>query len=160
MKKYDMIKVVNVEDYSEYNLYPGAKGVVIKDNGETVDALLFNDYNEGDHAFLEINKIYIRPICVDMPQVLRECIRNNLNGIKHNKKGFKPRLIRAKQSVLLLTERTEYAERGIHEGAVGIIMEQIAVKDYVIVDFRQKDLNNNIYGDCIPVKLEDLMTLD
>ena len=35
-------------------------------------------------------------------------------------------------------------------------MEDVAVQDYILVDFGRLDENNNYYGDCISVKLKDI----
>lgn len=35
-------------------------------------------------------------------------------------------------------------------------MDDIAVQDYILVDFGRLDENNNFYGDCISVKIDHL----
>ena len=53
-------------------------------------------------------------------------------------------------------DNEKYAEFDVHKGDIGTIMEDVAVQDYILVDFGSLDENNNYHGDCISVRLNDV----
>ena len=66
------------------------------------------------------------------------------------------KIFKAFQQVELLVDNKKYAEFDVHKGDKGTIMEDVAVQDYILVDFGSLDENNNYHGDCISVRLNDV----
>ena len=64
------------------------------------------------------------------------------------------------QQVELLVDNEKYAEFDIHKGDIGTIIEDVAVQDYILVNFGRLDENNNYHGDCISVRLKDVKILE
>ena len=61
--------------------------------------------------------------------------------------------------VELTKEDEKYTIDGVHKGDKGCIMKIYSIND-AEVDFSGIDENGNFYGDCIPVKLEDLKLVE
>ena len=161
MKKLDFVELINLnKTYEDYNLYSNAKGFVIKSDETTSKILFFNEYNEGDYAFVEIFNEDIKLTKEQPPIQLKELIESNLQRFTLKEKGFKPKTFKAFQRVELLVDNEKYAEFDVHKGDIGSIMEDVAVQDYILVDFGSLDENNNYHGDCISVKLSDIKILE
>ena len=161
MKKLDFVELINLnKTYEEYNLYLNSKGFVIKSDEKVSKILFFNEYNEGDYAFVEIFNEDIKLTKEQPPIQLKELIESNLQRFTLKEKGFKPRTFKAYSQVELLVDNEKYAEFGVHKGDIGTIMEDVAVQDYILVDFGRLDENNNYHGDCISVKLKDVKILE
>ena len=160
MKKFDFVELINFNSYYEnYNLYLEAKGFVIEVNGDSIKVLFLNEFNEGDYAYLEVFRNDIKLTDEQPPNQLIEIIKNNLQNFTLKEKGFKPRTFKTYNQVKLLVEDEKYAKYGVHKGDIGTIMEDIAVEDYILVDFGRLDDDNNYYGDCISVNLKDVKVL-
>lgn len=160
MKKYDIVKLSNlIEEYKQNNLYLNAQGIVLECNNEKSKVLFLNEYNQGDYAYLEVKNNDIEIISEDAPSIFKNDIQNNLKNFTPKEKGFKKKEFEAYYQVELLIEDDKYSKFGVHKGDKGVIMEDYAVKDYVLVDFGRLDKNNNYYGDCISVKLKDVKIL-
>ena len=157
MKKFDFVELINLNNYYEnYNLYLKAKGFVIEVNGDIIKVLFFNEFNEGDYAYLEVFRNDIKLVDKQPPNQLIEIIKNNLQNFTLKSKGFKPITFKAYDQVELLVEDEKYSKYGVHKSDIGTIMEDVAVQDYILVDFGRLDENNNYYGDCISVNLKDI----
>lgn len=157
MKKFDFVELINFDkSYNEYNLYPKAKGFVIEAYEKTLKVLFFNELNEGDYACVEISNKDVRLTKEQPPKHLIEYVKKSLNSFNLKNKGFKPKTFKAYQQVELLVESEKYAKFGVHKGDVGTIMDDIAVRDHILVDFGRLDENNIFQGDCISVKLKDV----
>lgn len=160
MKKYDLVKLINlIEVYKQNNLYLNAQGIVLECNSEKSKVLFLNEYNQGDYAYLEVGNNDIEIISEDPPSIFINYIQDNLKNFIPKEKGFKKKELEAYTQVELLIEDDKYSKFGVHKGDKGVIMEDYAVKDYVLVDFGRLDENNNYYGDCISVKLNDVKIL-
>lgn len=161
MKKLDFVELTNLnKTYEEYNLYSNSKGFVIKSDETTSKILFFNEYNEGDYAFVEVSNEDFKLAKEQPPIQLKELIESNLQRFTLKEKGFKPKTFKAFQQVELLVENEKYAEFDVHKGDIGTIMEDVAVQDYILVDFGNLDENNNYHGDCISVRLKDVKILE
>ena len=161
MKKFDFVELINLnKHYEGYNLYLNAKGFVIKSDENVSKILFFNEYNEGDYAFVEILNEDLILTKEQPPIQLKELIENNLQSFTLKEKGFKPKTFKAFQQVKLLVDNEKYAEFDVHKGDIGTIMEDVAVQDYILVDFGNLDENNNYHGDCISVRLKDVKILE
>ena len=161
MKKLDFVELTNLnKTYEEYNLCLNSKGFVIKSDETTSKILFFNEYNEGDYAFVEIFNEDIKLTKEQPPIQLKELIESNLQKFTLKEKGFKPKTFKAFQQVELLVENEKYAEFDVHKGDIGTIMEDVAVQDYILVNFGNLDENNNYHGDCISVRLKDVKILE
>ena len=161
MKKLDFVELINFnKTYEEYNLYLNSKGFVIKSDETTSKILFFNQYNEGDYAFVEVLNEDLKLAKEQPPIQLKELIENNFQSFTLKEKGFKPRTFKAFQQVELSVDNERYAEFDVHKGDIGTIMEDVAVQDYILVDFGNLDENNNYHGDCISVRLKDVKILE
>ena len=146
--------------YNPYNLYLNAKGFVIKSDAKASKILFFNEYNQGDYAFVEILNEDLKLTKEQPPIQLKELVENNLQSFTLKEKGFKPKTFKAFQQVELLVDNEKYAGFDVHKGDIGTIMEDVAVQDYILVDFGRLDENNNYHGDCISVRLKDVKILE
>ena len=161
MKELDFVELINLnKTYEEYNLYLNSKGFVIKSDEKVSKILFFNEYNEGDYAFVEILNEDLKLTKEQPPIQLKELIEKNLQNFMPKEKGFKSRTFKAFQQVELLVDNEKYAKFDVHKGDIGTIMEDVAVQDYILVDFGRLDENNNYHGDCISVKLSDIKILE
>lgn len=161
MNKYDLVKLINLkEDYAEYNLYLDAQGVITDINGDKIKVLFFNEHNQGDYAYIDVD---IKDVLI-VPNAgnssFSEYIEEYSKSFTFKEKGFKKKEFEIYSEVELLVEEERYTKYDVHKGDVGVIVEDYAVKDYVLVDFGRFDKNNNYVGDCIAVKLNDLKILD
>lgn len=161
MKKYSIVKVNNLIDlYLHSNIYMGAMGVVCEIVDSNKSRVLFvNEYNQGDYALLEVYNKDLTIINDDSSFYLNY-IKDNIKSIPTKQKGFKKNMFCIYDEVELLVDNERYSKSGVFKGDVGIIIEDYAVKDSVLVDFGRLDKNNNYYGDCISVKLKDLKILN
>lgn len=161
MKKYDVVKLINLtEPFKQNNLYLNAQGIVLECNNEKSKVLFLNEYNQGDYAYLEVRNNDVETISNDTPIAFVDYIKENLKYFTPKEKGFKKKEFEAYSQVELLVEYEKYSKSGVHKGDKGVIMEDYAVKDYVLVDFGRLDKNNNYFGDCISVKLKDIKILE
>ena len=60
-------------------------------------------------------------------------------------------------SVKLIADREEYSSKGLRKGDIGVIAINYDANDSILVDFSSIDNNGNYFGDCIKVKLKDLV---
>lgn len=161
MNKFDFVELINLKDeYKLQNLYLNVKGFVIEDCDKISKVLFFNEFNEGDYAFL---KIFNEDLKISKEQPSKQFIdfmKSNVERFTLREKGFKLRKFKAYERVELLVEDGKYTKFGIHKGDIGTIMEDVAVQDYMLVDFGRLDKNNNFYGDCISVNIKDLKVLE
>lgn len=161
MNKFDFVELINLKDkYELQNLYLNAKGFVIENYEGLSKVLFFNEFNEGDYAFIEILNDDLKLTKDQAPQQLIELIENDLEKFYPKEKGFKPRKFKAYEQVELIVENEKYAKSGIHKGDIGTIMEDVAVEDCMLVDFGRLDENNQYSGDCISVKIDDIKVKD
>lgn len=161
MKKYDVVKLTNlIEVYKQNNLYLNAQGIVLDCNNEKSKVLFVNEYNQGDYAYLEVKNNDVEIISNDTPLTFVNYIKENLKNFMPKEKGFKKKEFEVYSQVELLVENERYSKFGVHKGNKGVIMEDYAVKDYVLVDFGRIDKNNNYFGDCISVRLKDIQILE
>lgn len=161
MNKFDFVEIINLkEEYRAYNLYLHAKGFVIENYDWSSKILFFNEYNQGDYAFVEIFNEDLKPTEEQPPKQLIDLIKNNLQNFTLKEKGLKPKLFKIYERVELIVEDAKYTKFNIHKGNTGTIMEDVAIQDYLLVDFGRLDENNNYHGDCISVKMEHLKHIE
>ena len=161
MKKYDIVKLMNlIEEYKQNNLYINAQGIVLECNNEKSKIIFLNEFNQGDYAYLEVKNNDVEIVSENTPAIFVNYIKDNLENFTPKEKGFKKKEFEAYNQVELLVEDEKYSKFGVHKGDKGVIMEDYAVKDYVLVDFGRLDEDNNYYGDCISVKLKDVKILE
>ena len=160
MKLKDFVKLIKLKDsYKEYSLYLGVKGIIVKTNKIYSKVLFLNDYNQGDYAFLEVFNSDLEIISDTTSNALISIIDDGFKTFIPKEKGFKPITFIAYDNVELLVEDEKYSKYGLHKGDVGTIMEDVAVQDYILVDFGRLDEDDNYYGDCISVNLKDVKVL-
>lgn len=160
MKLKDFVKLIKLKDsYKEYSLYLGVKGIIVKTNKIYSKVLFLNDYNQGDYAFLEVFNSDLEIISDTTSNALISIIDDGFKTFIPKEKGFKPITFKAYDNVELLVEDEKYSKYGLHKGDVGTIMEDVAVQDYILVDFGRLDEDDNYYGDCISVNLKDVKVL-
>ena len=159
MKKYDVVKLTNLKDYSKQNnLYLDVQGIVLEYGDETSKILFFNQYNQGDYAYLEVENKDIEIVYNGASLAFENYMKDNLHNFIPKEKGFKKKEFEAYNQVELLVEDERYSQYGVHKGDIGTIMEDVAVKDHILVDFGRLE-NNNYYGDCLSVNLKDVKVL-
>lgn len=157
MNKFDFVELTNIRAvYEAYNLYLNVKGFVIEENDKSSKVLFLNEFNEGDYAFVSIINEDLKLIENRPPKQLIDFIKSNLQKFNLKGKGFKPKEFKAYQQVELIVEDDKYSQFNVHKGDVGTIMEDVAVQDYILVDFGRLDENNKYYGDCISVKIDHI----
>lgn len=162
MKRFDFVKLINAEDYKEYNLPNGEHGLILKilENG-SCDVLFFNSRNMGDYEVINIKNNHFEVDKFHLPKQLQdEFIEKLANKDFEFKDKFKPNLINDYDKVELIVEKERYSEYGIHNGAIGCVMDSNAVGDYILVDFSWVDKNGNYFGDCISVKIDELKVIE
>ncbi len=160
MKKYDIVKLCNLtEFYKQNSSYVNVQGIVLEVNNDKSKVLFLNEYNQGDYAYLEINNNDVEVIAKNIPLSFVDYVQGNLKNFNPKVKGFKKKEFNAYLDVELLVEDDKYSKFGVHKGDRGVIMEDYAVKDYVLVDFGRLDENGKYCGDCISVNLKDLRIL-
>ncbi len=161
MNRFDFVELINLkEEYNAYNLYLNAKGFVIESYEESSKIFFFNAFNEGDYAFVEVLNEDLKPTKEQPSKLLKDMIEKDLNKFTPKEKGFKPKKFKAYEQVQLLVEEERYAKYGVHKGDIGTIMEDVEIQDCILVDFGRLDENNNYYGDCISVKIDDIKRKD
>lgn len=161
MKKYDFVKLINLKEvYKQNNLYLNAQGIVLEFNNEKSKVLFLNEYNQGDYAYIEVINNDVKIISKDTHLTFVNYIKENLKSFIPKEKGFKKKEFEVYSQVELLVENERYSKLGVHKGDKGVIMEDYAVKDYVLVDFGRIDKNKNYFGDCISVRLKDIQILE
>ena len=94
------------------------------------------------------------------PSGIADFIKENVEHLNLEIKGFKPKIIESYKQVELIVEEEKYSQYGIHKGDIGCVMDDIAVEDSVFVDFSGIDGNGEYYGDCISVNIKDLKILE
>ena len=62
--------------------------------------------------------------------------------------------------VMLNVDRDEYEKAGVHKGMRGCVMSDHAVMGELLVDFSWVDEHGNMYGDCISVKMSDIVLVE
>ena len=160
MKSKDFVKLIELKDsYKKYNLYLGVKGIIVETNKIYSKVLFLNDYNQGDYAFLEVFNNDLEIISDTTSNTLISIIDDGFKTFIPKEKGFKSITFKAYDHVELLVESEKYAKYGVHKGDIGTIMEDVAVQDYILVDFGRLDEDNNYCGDCISVNLKDVKIL-
>ena len=161
MKQYDFVRLAKINDkYTSYNLYQNANGIVWEIlNDSYAKVLFFNEYNEGEYAYLDVNVNDLEIIKRENLE-LRDFIQKNSHKFSPHEKGFSPKLFEAYQNAELLIEDPKLVKLGIHKGDIGTIMEDFCVKNEVLVDFGRLDENNIFSGDCVSINLKYLKLLD
>ena len=156
-----MIQLKNDNYLKSNNIYKGAIGFVISSSGEYLDALFYNDNIKGDTAYIQIKKDDIQPY--DLP-VSNELIKYLKKQIKENKidrkNYFKTLPFKQYDMIELVTEKEKYAKFDIHKGDTGVIMENYAVQNFLLVDFSQVDKQGNVSKNCITVDINDIKLIN
>lgn len=160
MKKYDIVKIINISPYKSANLKLEMHGIIIDTNLEKSSVLFFNNSNYGDYAVIKINNI---DLCIEnhkLPEEMKKELNSKIEQfLNENKNIIEPIAINAYDIVELIVEDEKYTKYGIHKGNTGCVMEDYAVQNYVEVDFSGIDCNGKYYGDCISVKISDLKVI-
>lgn len=157
MKKYDIVSLTNEEPYKSYGIKRNTRGVVLECGCDYLSVLFFNPDNDGDYLIAKISVKDVITPDEKLPRVIIDELNAKLSDLKFSgKTRFKPSSIKAYDQVELCVEKPEYAEQGIHKGAVGCVMDDKAVHDYIEVDFSYVDENGEYSGDCIGVRISDL----
>ncbi|MBQ7466949.1 MAG: hypothetical protein IJS74_02625 [Clostridia bacterium] len=152
-----MIQLKNDNYLKSNNIYKGAIGFVISSSGEYLDALFYNDNIKGDTAYIQVKKDDIQPY--DLP-VSKELMIYLKTQIKENnldrKNYFKTLPFKQYDMVKLIVEKDKYAKLNIHKGDTGVVMEDYAVHDYILVDFGTIDGQMKYSKGCISVNIKDI----
>lgn len=161
MKQFDLVNLKNNKPYIKYNLQKDYKGIIVDKSNNQLNILFFNPKNLGQYIIINVNEQDVEPNNEQLPQNLTTELLNNLTKIKNNAKiNFESINIKQYATVELLVEDKKYSKFGIHKGAIGCVMDNNAVQDYIEVDFSGINNNGEYYGDCISVKINDLKVLD
>lgn len=156
MKKFDLVKLVNFNEYYlKFNLYSDVEGFVLDINLDKLKVLFLNKYLQGDYAFLEVDKKDVVKINSFDGENCNH-IQEYIDSFKPMNKGFDKINFKIYQKVELLVEDDKYSKFNVHKGDIGIIMEDYATKNYLLVDFGKINDNGEYIGDCISVNIKDL----
>lgn len=160
MKTYDLIMLKNEKPNTEYNLQKNMYGIVVATDSNTADVLFFNPKNQGNYIIVKLNENDIVKQTENLPENIKNELKQKIENLKSKATDkFRPIDIQAYDMVELMVENENYSKFGIHKGNKGCVMDDIAVSDYVEVDFSGIDDNGNFYGDCISVKISDLKVI-
>lgn len=161
MKKYDFVKLIKLnKNYLDNNLYLNVVGIIIETKENNVMVMFFNEFNIGDYAYIEMSTDDLELLQEKPPSGIAEFIKENVEHLNLEIKGFKPKIIESYKQVELIVEEEKYSQYGIHKGDKGCVMDDIAVEDSVFVDFSGIDEKGEYYGDCISVNIKDLKILE
>ena len=161
MKKYDLVELIDAENYKSYNLTKGMHGIIFSLKAGVCEVLFFNPQNMGECVLAKINPIHLK---IEKEKFSDEIIKelfSNSDKIKIKaKERFEPLKIALYDMVELLIEDNKYSKYGIHKGDIGCVMDTQAVQGYIEVDFSGIDENGQYYGDCISVNIDDLKVIE
>lgn len=160
MKKYDVVELVNGQDYLDKNLQKGMTGIVMNLDFEFADVMFFNPQNVGEFALIKVKLKDLKQENYNLPtEIITEISQKTETLMRKAKDKINPILIKEYDLVELLVEDEKYARFGIHKGDTGCVMENNAVQGFIEVDFSGIDENGNFFGDCISVKIEDVKVI-
>ena len=95
-----------------------------------------------------------------MPNKIQQEILTNLDKIIEKAKSYlEPIMIQEYDTVELLVEEDRYSKIGEHKGDRGCVMDNKTAQNYTGVDFSGIDEDENYYGDCISVNINDLKVI-
>ncbi len=160
MKQFDFVKLTTInKNLEKFNLYPNTMGIVINTVDNFATVMFFNEHNQGDYACIKVDIKHLETSPEKPSSEIVDYFKNNILNFDLKEKGFDKKIFNMFDNVELMVENDKYAKYGIHKGFKGVIMEDFAVKNYVLVDFGQLDENGHYFGDCISVNLKDLKIL-
>ena len=160
MKRYDVVELVNGQDYLDKNLQKGMTGIIMNLDFEFADVMFFNPQNVGEFALIKVKLKDLKQEDYRLPNEIITEISQKTEMLMHKAKDkLSPVLVKEYDLVELLVEDEKYARFGIHKGDTGCVMENNAVQDFIEVDFSGIDENGNFFGDCISVKIEDIKVI-
>lgn len=161
MKKFDLILLKNEKPYTKNNLKNNMHGIILDTQNNVLEVLFFNPQNQGDYIIVKVNAKDIVVEKEKLPERMVKELNEKVEKLKTKpKEQFETFKIKSYDTVELLVENSEYTKLGIHKGAIGCVMDDNAVQNYVEVDFSGIDNNGNYYGDCISVKIDDLKVIE
>ena len=157
MKKFDIIKPLDISSYKKLGINNESRGIVYE---VLSDGIFFNPHNTGEAftAFIENNNLKKEEL--RLPDEIIAELNEKIDAVlKKSKSAATPLPVKAYNHVELITDSAEYAKFGIKKGMHGVVMDDYAVQNCVEVDFSVTDENGEEIGDCISVNVKHLKVL-
>ena len=117
-----------------------------------------NPKNVGEYVIAEIKNEDLAVEKEKLPKTIADELELKKDRlIKKASAALTPIKIKEYSLVKLAVDKPEYEKFGIRKGNEGCVMNNAAVNDYIEVDFSYIDENGEYRGDCIAVKISDLV---
>lgn len=160
MKKFDIIKPLDISSYKKLGINDESRGIVYEILSDGVNAIFFNPHNTGEAftAFIENNNFKKEELRLP-DEIIAELNEKIDVVLKKSKSAATPLPVKAYDRVELITDSAGYAKFGIKKGMRGVVMDDYAVQNCVEVDFSVTDENGEEIGDCISVNVKHLKVL-
>ena len=159
MKEKSVVKLKIIdENLKTMDLDKDNLGIILKTESGSSLVLFFNKKIVGDYLVVNINNSLLEEQKERLPDQIVKSLTSIISNNKLNlkKQSFKPIVFKEYSVVRLSCDKEKYLKFGIHKGEIGIIVENYAINNEVLVDFSGVDKNVNFYGDCISVNINDL----
>ena len=161
MNKFDIVSLEKeVGSLSEKGIVRGYKGFVVSLKGLAAGVIFFNDKNEGEIAYAEVVKSALSVIGKLPKEVYGELEKFVAEFDKDGHQVLSELVFHEYDQVMLNVDRDEYEKAGVHKGMRGCVMSDHAVMGALLVDFSDIDEHGNMYGDCISVKMSDIVLVE
>lgn len=155
MKKHKIIKVLNTIKYFNSQSVQ-EHGIVIEETNQTYKALFLNEACLGDYVIKDIDKSDAFIEQTFLPNDVERALNQGLSElIKNAKAEFSQSKFNQFDEVVLLDDMGKYKKFGLQSGDKGVIIEDLTIKNKVLVDFSKQN-KENPYGDCVSIDVSDL----
>ena len=156
MNKYKIIKIINTtQEYASKNIKINDIGILISEEENQSNILLFNQHNIGDFTFAKIQTkdiIVLDVIPIELEEKVEKFVKENILEFS-NHLG----LTKSKFNEFDYVElQKDYNEYGIKKGDRGTIATDKTIKGKVLFDFTWVTKSGEIFGDVILVNIEDI----
>ena len=159
MKEKSIVKLKIVDkNLKKKDLNKDNLGIILKSESSTSLVLFFNKKIVDDYLVININNSLLEEQKERLPDQIVKSLTSAISNNKLNlkKQSFKPIEFEEYSMVRLSCDKEKYLKFGIHKGEIGVIVENYAINNEVLVDFSGVDKNGKFYGDCIAVNINDL----
>ena len=158
VKKYDLVRLINDGEYKKYGVKNNSRGILLEKDRLGAKVLFFNPKNVGEYVIAEIKNEDLAVEKEKLPKTIADELELKKDRlIKKASAALTPIKIKEYSLVKLAVDKPEYEKFGIRKGNKGCVMNNAEVNDYIEVDFSYIDENGEYRGDCIAVKISDLV---
>ena len=158
MNILDLVQVKNDKSYRQFGIFDGMRGVVVDKNDTTeIDVLFFNPAKIGEYVVAKISRDDLIVEKEELPQKAKQEILSQLDWIIKNAHAeFSQNKFKAYDNVQLVNDG-KYKQYGLAVGDVGTVVDDVVVKDCVLVQFDNAKPDEDGFVDCISVNINDLI---